>query len=69
MTPDLAEFLDDINAHIERGLAKLPAPLAAVLSRPDSGLPIQQVLGVLDQPQQAEKILARAHGTTSVALR
>jgi hypothetical protein len=53
MSDSLAEFLDDLNHHIERELAKVPAPLANSLLHGDSPLSTVEMLRFLAKAEKA----------------
>jgi hypothetical protein len=53
MPPDFADFLDELGSYVEQRITHLPPPLAEMLSRPDTILPIQELLQILDHPENA----------------
>ena len=59
MSEDLAAFLDDISLHIEREIAKVPAPIAQALLRDDSPLSTSELLRILAQPERAANLVRR----------
>jgi len=67
MPQDLADFLDELGSYIEREIARLPAPLAEALSRPGNALPTQELLHLLNHPEEASRFLKNASGTPSAA--
>ena len=66
MSEDLAAFLDDISLHIEREIAKVPAPVAQALLRDDSPLSTVELLRILAQPEKATDLIgAQARGVAA----
>lgn len=60
MPDELADFLDELNLHIEREIAKAPPPVAEALRRADTGLSTTELLRVLARSDDAADLLERA---------
>ena len=57
MPPDFADFLDELGSYVDQRIHHLPPPLAEVLSRPDTVLPMHELLQILDCPDMAGQYL------------
>lgn len=57
MPHDLAAFLDELGSYVEQSIHRLPPSLARALTRPDTVLPMQTLLRILECPQTAERHL------------
>jgi hypothetical protein len=59
MHHQLADFLDELNEHIERELTKVPAPVAEALLDAQSGLSTADLLRILAKPERVDEARSR----------